>query len=483
MACPKSDNAIYSGFKQNFMATRGGFSSRLGFIAAAAGSAVGLGNIWGFPYEVGQGGGAAFVVIYLLFCFILCFPVMATEIAIGRKTEKNPVGAFEALGFKRWKIVGKLGILAGVLILSFYNVIAGWAFGYIIEMAAGNFGIADAFGEYTMQVFKVGGYGLVFMATTAWVVSKGISGGIEKAAKLLMPTLIIMMLGMVIYSLTLPNSVDGIKFYLIPDFSKLNASVIYNAMGQAFFSLSLGMGALITYGSYVNKKENIVSAAALITLADVGIAFIAGLMIFPLIGFMSGGTMEGAGGGPGLIFVTLPQIFGTIGGSLGAIVGTAFFVLLCFAALTSTVSLLEVPVSYVVDEMNIRRKRAVWIMAGIIFAVGIPSLLGFGYSEFFSNAFTTFKEGGTDTDFLSFVASVANDTMLPLGGCLIAFFAAHVWKKHNLNEELAAGAPNYMGSFVQKYLNFAVSYLAPTVLGLLFILTVLFKFFGITIIG
>ena len=192
------------------------------------------------------------------------------------------------------------------------------------------------------------------------------------------------------------------------------------------------MGALITYGSYVNKKENIVTATALITLADVGIAFIAGLMMFPLIGFMSGGTMEGAAGGPGLIFVTLPQIFGTIGGTLGAIVGTLFFVLLCFAALTSTVSLLEVPVAYVVDEMQVRRKRAAYLVAGIIFMVGIPSLLGFGYSEFFSTAFTTFKEGGTDTDFLSFIASVANDSLLPLGGCLIAFFAAHIWKKENL---------------------------------------------------
>ncbi len=465
------------------MATRGGFSSRLGFIAAAAGSAVGLGNIWGFPFEVGQGGGAAFVVIYLLFCFLLCFPVMATEIAIGRKTERNPVGAFTALGYKNWSWVGKMGIVAGILILSFYNVIAGWAFGYIVEMASGNFGIAEQFGEYTKNVIKVGGYGLIFMLSTTLVVKRGISGGIEKAAKLLMPTLIIMILGMVIYSLTLPNAMDGLKFYLVPDFSKLNGSVIYNAMGQAFFSLSLGMGALITYGSYVNRKENIVSAAALITLADVGIAFIAGMMIFPLIGFMSGGTMEGAAGGPGLIFVTLPQIFGTIGGSLGAIVGTSFFVLLCFAALTSTVSLLEVPVTYAVDELKIRRGRAVWLMAGIIFLVGIPSLLGFGYSEFFSTAFKTFKPGGFDTDFLSFIASIANDTILPLGGCMIAFFAAHVWKKHNLNEELAQGAPGYMGSFVQKYLNFSVSYLAPVILGVLFILTVLSKFFNINIIS
>lgn len=453
----------------------------MGFILAAAGSAVGLGNIWGFPYEVGQGGGAAFVVVYLIFCFILCYPVMVTEIAIGRKTQKNAVGAFNDLGLKKWNFIGKLGILSGVLILSFYNVIAGWAFGYVFEMVTGNFAIADQFGAYIKDVVKVGLYGLVFMGVTAYVVSKGVSGGIEKAARLLMPTLIIMMIIVAGYAMTLPNAMDGLKFYLIPDFSKLTASVVYNAMGQAFFSLSLGMGALITYGSYVNKSDNIVSSAAFITLTDVGIALLAGLMIFPLIGFMSGGTMEGAGRGPGLIFVTLPQIFGTIGGGLGVMTGTLFFVLLCFAALTSTVSLLEVPISYVVDEWKVPRKRASWMVALTIFIIGIPSLIGNGYSEFFSTAFTTYKDGGTDSDFLSFVAALANDTILPLGGCLIAFFAAHVWKKHNLDEELAQGSPNYKGSFVQKYLNFAIGYFAPILLAVVFVLTVLFKFFGVQI--
>ncbi len=463
------------------MANRGGFSSKLGFIMAAAGSAVGLGNIWGFPYEVGQCGGAAFVVIYLLFCFLLCFPVMVTEIAIGRKSQKNAVGAFNYLGFKKWNIVGKMGILCGVLILSFYNVIAGWAFGYIFEMASSNFGIAEQFGDYVLNVFRVGLYGLLFMGVTAYVVSKGVSGGIEKAAKLLMPTLLFLIISLVLYSFTLENSMAGVKFYLIPDFSELTGSVIYNAMGQAFFSLSLGMGALITYGSYVSKNDNIITSAAFITLADVGIALVAGLMIFPLIGYMTGGTMSEVGRGPALIFVTLPQIFGSIGGIWGAIVGTIFFILLCFAALTSTVSLLEVPVSYVVDELNVRRKKAVWLVAGLIYLIGIPSLLGNGYSEFFTK-FITYVGADSSTDFLSFMNHVANDTLLPLGGCLIVFFAAHIWKKENLDEELAQGAPNYKGSFVQKYLNFAVAYLAPTVLGVVFVLTVLSTFFGINLI-
>lgn len=463
------------------MASRGNFSSKLGFILAAAGSAVGLGNIWGFPYEVGQGGGAAFVVIYLIFCFLLCYPVMVTEIAIGRKTQKNPVGAFNELGFRGWNFVGKIGVLSGVLILSFYNVIAGWAFGYVFEMVSGNFGIADQFGSYIANILKVGSYGLIFMGITAFVVSRGVSGGIERAAKLLMPTLIIMILLIVGYAFTLPNAIDGLRFYLVPDFGKLTPSVIYNAMGQAFFSLSLGMGTLITYGSYVSKHDNIVSSAAYITLTDVGIALIAGLMIFPLIGFMSGGTMEGAGGGPGLIFITLPKVFGSIGGVLGVLTGTLFFVLLCFAALTSTVSLLEVPISYVVDEWRLKRSKASWLVASVIFIMGIPSLMGNGYSEFFSNNFITYKDGGQDTDFLSFVAAVANDTILPLGGFLIVFFAAHIWKKHHLDDELSQGSPRYKNSFIRKYLNITIGYFAPIVLALLFILTVLFKFFGISL--
>lgn len=465
------------------MATRGGFSSRLGFIAAAAGSAVGLGNIWGFPAEVGAGGGGAFVIMYLIFCFLLCFPVMVTEIAIGRKTEKNPVGAFKALGYKKWSIVGLLGILSGFLILSFYNVIAGWAFGYIFEMASSNFGISEQFSEFKMQVFKVGGYGLLFMAVTAYVVSKGISGGIEKAAKFLMPALILMMISLIVYSLTLENSGAGVEFYLLPDLSEINGTVIYNALGQAFFSLSLGMGALITYGSYVRKEDNIIGSAALITLADVGVAVMAGMLIFPLLGYITQGDIAGGGiaaAGPDLIFVTLPQVFEQIG-SAGAFVGAGFFILLCFAALTSTVSLLEVPVAYVVDEKGIARKKAVWIVAGLIYLIGIPSLLGNGYSEFFTN-FITFIGAENPVDFLSFVGAIANDSLLPLGGCLIVFFAAHVWKTQNLDDELAQGNPKYKGSFLQKYLNFTISYFAPLALGVIFLLTVLGTFFGINLI-
>ena len=479
------------------MGSRGNFSSKLGFIMAAAGSAVGLGNIWKFPFEVGNGGGAAFVLIYLIFCFVLCFPVMITEIAIGRKTQLNPVGAFTALGFKGWRNVGKLGLISGILILSFYNVVAGWAFGYFVEMLMGNFEIAKHFGMpdnynfdgetyfYTKDVVKVGGYAIIFMLSTGFIVSKGISSGIEKASKILMPTLITIILSLVIYSLTLEHSIEGLKFYLVPDFSKISLNVVYSALGQAFFSLSLGMGALITYGSYVGKEDNIVSSAALITLTDVGIAFIAGLMMFPLVAFMTEGAIveyvQGGGGGAGLIFATLPGVFAKIGPILGVIVGAFFFLLLSFAALTSTVSLLEVPVSYVVDEHKVKRSKAVWGTAIFIFLFGIPSLIGNGYSRFFSN-FITYFGAESSTDFMSFIGHIANDTFLPLGGFLISIFAAYVWKKASLGEEVSQGYPKYKGSFVEKYINFGISYLCPLILGSLFILTVLNRFFGIALI-
>lgn len=456
------------------MASRGGFTSRIGFIAAAAGSAVGLGNIWKFPFEVGQGGGAAFVLIYLGFAFLLCFPVMVTEIAIGRKTQKNPVGAFTALGHNNWRFIGVMGVIAGVLILSFYNVVAGWAFGYFLEMLRGHFDIGNSFGAFTSDVVKVGSYGLVFMVTTAFIVSKGISGGIEKASKILMPTLIIMMLGLVAYSFTLENAGKGIEFYLLPDFSKITVPVLYKALGQAFFSLSLGMGALITYGSYLSKKENIVTSAALITLADVGIAFLAGLMMFPFV-FSQGLPTTG---GAGLIFMALPAAFGNMGPTLGIVVGSSFFLLLSFAALTSTVSLLEVPVSYVVDEHKIKRKSAVWIMATIIFVVGIPSLLSNGASEYFSN-FITYVGAEKATDFMTFVGHIANDSFLPLGGSLIVIFAAYVWKKHNLHKEIEEGFTGFTGTLIAKYIDFAISYLAPITLIFIFVLTVLDRFFGI----
>ena len=453
---------------------RGSFNTRLGFILAASGSAVGLGNIWKFPFEVSNGGGAAFLIMYLMFCFILCFPVIVSEIAIGRNTKKNAIGAFNEMGKREWNFIGKMGVLCGVLILSFYTIVAGWVLGYVIEMISGNFSISDNFGYYVNNTSNVLFYSVLFMVITAFIVSKGVEKGIEKAAKILMPSLIIIILLLIIYALTLPNSIDGIIFYLVPDFSQINLTVAGNALGQAFFSLSLGMGMLITYGSYIDKNNNIINSAALITLTDVGIAFLAGLIIFPFV-FSSGIETQG---GPGLIFQVFPKIFEGLGPLTGTVIGSTFFILLSFAAITSTVSLLEVPVSYLVDEYKVERKYSVWIVAFIILLIGIPSALSQGKILFFSE-FITYFGNDKPIDFMQFIIDVSNDTLLPFGGFLITMYVSFVWKKRNLSDEISKGNPNYKGSLVEKYINFSITYVCPLILGSIFLLTFLNKFFGI----
>ena len=455
------------------MKNRGSFNSRLGFILAASGSAVGLGNIWKFPFEVSNGGGAAFLIMYLFFCFVLCFPVIVSEIAIGRNTKRNAIGAFNEMGHKKWNFIGKMGVLCGILILSFYTIVAGWVLGYVIEMIKGNFDISNSFGAYVNNIENVLLYSFIFMFSTAFIVSRGVEKGIEKTAKILMPSLIFIIISLIIYALTLPNAIDGIKFYLIPDFSQINLTVAGNALGQAFFSLSLGMGMLITYGSYVDKKNNIINSAALITLTDVGVAFLSGLIIFPFI-FSSG--VESAGG-PGLIFEVFPKIFSSFGDTTGILVGSVFFILLSFAAITSTVSLLEVPVSYLVDEFKIERKISVWLVALIILMIGIPSALSQGKSEFFTN-FITYFGSDKPIDFMTFIIDVSNDTLLPLGGFLITLYVSYVWGKSNLSSEIESGNSSYKNSLIEKYINFSLSYVCPLILGSIFILTFLNKFFG-----
>ncbi|MDI9356224.1 MAG: sodium-dependent transporter [Chitinophagaceae bacterium] len=462
------------------MSSRGTFSNKFGFIMAAAGSAVGLGNIWGFPFKAANGGGAAFLFIYILCCFILCFPVMITEISIGRNTTKNAIGAFPKLGFPKWRFVGFIGVFCGVMILSFYNVVASWAFGYFLNLSIGNFEIGNHFADFTKDIYTIIIYAFIFMFITGFIISKGVTKGIEQASKIMMPTLFAILIGLVLYSLTLPNAVIGVSYYLIPDFSEVSISTIYIALGQAFFSLSLGMGMQLTYGSYVNKADNIVSSAMWITLTDLSVAFLAGFMMFPIIAYMNNGDMSNVTGGPGLIFVTLPGVFETLGTVTGSIVGSLFFLLLCFAALTSTISLLEVPVAWCVDELKMNRSIATWGTALIIFILGIPCVLANGYSDFWTN-FITYGGKETPTDYLSFVNDFASELLLPLGGTIMTFFAAYIWKTKNMNEEICLGYPNYKGSFVELFLNFTVKYFCPVILFIIFIFTILNKFFGITI--
>lgn len=458
------------------MASRGGFTSRIGFIAAAAGSAVGLGNIWRFPYEAGENGGAAFLVIYLICMVLIGFPIMVGEIAIGRRTKLNAYGAYSKLGGPWWALIGIWGILSAVMFLSVYNVVAGWAFAYLIQFINGSLlqvnDFGSHFGEQISDVSDLFFYSLGFMVITGIIVARGIKGGIEKAAKILMPALFVLLIGLIIYSLTLENAMVGVKYYLIPDFSEVTFKTVYSALGQAFFSLSLGMAALVTYGSYISKKENIITSAGLVVGTDTLVAFLAGLLIFPLV-FSQGVSPTQ---GPGLVFVVLPGIFASMGGITGTVVGAAFFLLLCFAALTSTISLLEIPVTFLVDEKGYSRKKIVIAFSIIVFLVGIPSMLSQGAVDGFTN-FLYYE--GTNKAVFDFVFDIFSDTGLPLGGFLMSIFIATKWKLSNFNEELAQGNPSYLGSVTHKFLNFSISFFAPLFLGIMFITTILQKFFGV----
>lgn len=471
------------------MANRGNFSGRIGFILAAAGSAVGLGNIWKFPYLAGQNGGAVFLLIYLACIFLLCYPVMAGEIAIGRKAGSDAYGSYNKLGGGKWGYLGLFGILAGVFILAFYNVVAGWAFGYFLHIAFGDLlnepDFGSFFGLFVNDIIDVTSakgfsnsnliFSMVFMAITAYIVSHGIQKGIEAANKIMMPSLYIILIGITVYGLTLPNAIAGVKFYLVPDFGELKIQTLFEGLKQAFFSLSLGMGALITYGSYLKKDENITSSAAVISLADTSVAFLSGLMVFPLVHFLQYKLQvnEVATAGPPLIFMVLPQIFHEMGPILGRIIGGSFFLLVCFAALTSTISLLEVPVAYLVDQKKMKRNSVVWAMAAIIFVLGLPIMMSQGMIPALNKL--PFYKG---QDLLVFIADMC-DISLTLGGCLMCLFITYRWKINNMDDELALGNDGYKNSFMRKYLNFTIQYVCPTLLGLLSILIIIDKFYGL----
>jgi NSS family neurotransmitter:Na+ symporter len=456
------------------MDLRGSFSSRIGFILAAAGSAVGLGNIWRFPYLAGQNGGAAFLLIYLLFIFLLCFPVMVGEIAIGRSAGRDAYGSYTQLGGKRWGNLGLFGILAGVFILSFYNVVAGWAFGYFLEISFGdlldNPDFGKFFGNYVNDISDNLWFSLGFMVITAIIVSRGIQKGVEAANKIMMPALYTILILLIIYSLTLPNAFAGVQFYLVPELDEINAQTIYDGLKQAFFSLSLGMGCLITYGSYVGKTQNVIKSAAIISFADAMVAFLAGFMIFPMVFSQNISPTEG----PSLVFIVLPDVFRDMGPILGRIIGGSFFLLLCFAALTSTISLLEVPTTYLVDQQKFRRKRVVWFLAFAIFILGLPTMLSQGMVPALNKL-----PFYLNRDWLTFISDMC-DISLTVGGCLMCIFITYKWKLHNMDAELANGNAGYMNSFLRKYLNVMIAWVCPVLLGGLSVL-IIDRYFGLGI--
>ena len=410
------------------------WGSKAGFVLAAAGSAIGLGNIWGFPTVAGQNGGAAFLLIYLVAVAFIGAPVMLAELIVGRRTQRNPVGAFKALAPRSvWVFVGGLGVFTGIMILSFYSVIAGWTLSYIFKTITGTFEAgADTgviFNELAGSAVPAITWHLLFMILTIYVVLGGVRDGIERWTRVLMPVLFALLVLLAVRAVTLSGAEAGLSFYLKPDFSKVTGTVVLSAIGQAFFSLSLGMGAMITYGSYVSKRDDLVSSAGWVTLADTTIAILAGLIIFPTL-FHAG--LEPGAGGPGMVFVVLTSLLSSIPPAPygGVIFGTGFFLLLGIAALTSSVSLLEVVTSWAVDERGMSRRKAAITLGLTAFMIGIPSALANGAVSWL----TTLP--GIGMDFLSFMFMLFGQYSLVIGALLISLFVGWVWGVRAAGEEV-----------------------------------------------
>lgn len=410
------------------------WGSKAGFVLAAAGSAIGLGNIWGFPTVAGQNGGAAFLLIYLAAVAFIGAPVMLAELIVGRRTQRNPVGAFKALAPRSaWVFVGGLGVFTGIMILSFYSVIAGWTLSYIFKTITGTFEAgADTgaiFNELAGSAVPAISWHLLFMILTIYVVLGGVRDGIERWTRVLMPLLFALLVLLAVRAVTLSGAEAGLAFYLKPDFSKVTGAVVLSAIGQAFFSLSLGMGAMITYGSYVSKRDDLVSSAGWVTLADTTIAILAGLIIFPTL-FHAG--LEPGAGGPGMVFVVLTSLLSSIPPAPygGVIFGTGFFLLLGIAALTSSVSLLEVVTSWAVDERGMSRRKAAITLGLTAFVIGIPSALANGAVSWLTML------PGIGMDFLSFMFMLFGQYSLVIGALLISLFVGWVWSVKAAGEEV-----------------------------------------------
>lgn len=442
---------------------RGQWGSKMGFILAAAGSAVGLGNIWGFPTKVADNGGFAFLLVYTLCCFLVCFPVMVAELTIGRKTRKNPIGAFLALSENKiYGLIGGWGVLCGIMILAFYNVIAGWAMSFIFGELLYNFASDSTYAWFTdtNQGLMSAIFSILFMLVTIRVVSGGVRSGIERTTKTLMPILVGMLIIMIIYVMTQDGAGEGLSLYLRPDFSKIDANLIFNAMGQAFFSLSLGMGALITYGSYLGKNQNIAEAAGYVTLADLSIAFLAGLLILPAMYVAQHAGIEilDANGkliaSTGLVFNVLPNLFHSMGAGIGTIFGVTFFTLLAMAALTSTISLLEVPVAYMIDDREVPRPKAALMIGG---GIGLLSVI------------ISYKQGLIGT-----MVTLFNNIGLPVGGLMICLFVAYVWKTSNALDEIEEGYSGVRDTPFGKCWPACVGIICPILIALVFFNTVIY---------
>lgn len=423
------------------VAPRSHWTNRWTFILATAGSAIGLGNIWKFPYMTGVNGGSAFVLVFLVCIALVGIPLMMCEIMLGRRAQRNPVDGMQALAAEAnasgaWKWLGIMGLIAGLLILGFYSVIAGWVLDYMVRAASGVFQGMDGksakehFDAFLATPLELIFWHTLFIVMTMGVVARGVNAGLEQANKILMPALFAILLVLLGYSMAVGNFAESARFMFTPDFSKVSPGAVLSALGHAFFSLSLGMGAVMVYGSYLQPHISIARTTMYVAIADTAVGLLVGLAIFSLV-FANG--LEPAAG-PGLIFQTLPIAFGSM--PAGSLMGTLFFVLVAFAAWTSSISLVEPAIAWIIENTSISRKRAAWMIAIFGWLLGIAVVLSFNEWEdvkllFGLNIFDTLDK-------------LTTNIMLPLGGLLMAIFAGWVMRTHHVREELGIAVRPYV---------------------------------------
>ena len=440
---------------------RGSFSGKIGFVLAAAGSAVGLGNIWRFPYLAAKYGGGIFLLVYIVLAITFGFALMTAEIAIGRKTGLSAIGAFKKLN-KKYSFIGYISAIIPFIILAYYCVIGGWVTKYAALFLSGGGKAAvsnDFFGGFITAPVEPVVWFLIYIGLTALVVLFGVEKGIEKVSKVMMPVLILLSIIIAVYGLFMPGAIEGVKYYLLPDFNQFSVTTVLAAMGQLFYSMSLAMGIMITYGSYMKKDVKLESSVKQIELFDTGIAFLAGLMIIPGVFAFSGGTPESLSKGPSLMFETLPKVFDSMVG--GEFIGAAFFVMVLFAALTSSISLMETVVSVVCDKFKIGRKMACLIVFVGAVLLGLPSCLGYG-------VLSSIQIIGMS--FLDFFDFLSNSVMMPIVAFLICIFVGYVIKPKSIIEEVEINGAEFKR---KKLFTIVIKYIAPVFIVLILVSSVL----------
>ena len=440
---------------------RDNFGSRFGALVAMAGSAVGLGNLWRFPYLVGENGGAAFIIVYIILCFLICLPIFISEFIIGRRSQKNAFATFRDLsGGSAWRWVGLFTIIVPMIVLSYYCVIGGWSIEYLLKSLTFSFGgesqgaLSTTFTGFVTSTWGPLAAHTGFLLATTMIVVVGIKDGIEKFSKIMMPLLFVMVLSIAVYSLTLPGAKEGVKYLFYPDFSKLTGKSVAAALGQAFFSLSLGFGTIMTYASYVSKKENIMFQSAATAISDLMFAIIAGTAIMPAV-FAFGINPQA---GPGLVFETLPFVFGQM--PAGGLIAILFFVALLVAALTSSISMLEVAVAYLVEEKKFSRLGACALLFVICWVIGAVCSLSFGPLSHIQ------IRGGNIFDFLD---SLSSNVLMTLGSLFTVIFVGWRLKKTDVYDEFTNGGTLSRNSKIFGVLWFLIRYIAPVAIIAIFI--------------